>query len=157
MTYPVQRRCQRRRDLAVVRFEASVDEVALEVGAALDTVRRGLGRRGLPVHSPAFVIFRPGPGVFRVAAGYAVDAPIAAEGGVVPDELPECEAAAVVHNGPFDEIYRAYEALHTGITAMGRTSQDLIWEEYHMEPDRPDGPGRIAIVWPLVPEDPSTG
>lgn len=152
MTYPVQRRCQRRRDLAVVRFEASVDDVAVEVGAALDSVRRWLERRGMTVSTPAYVLYRPGPGVFRVSAGYAVDTPIAPGNGVGPDELPECEAASIVHNGPIDEIYRAYEALHGGITAMARATQDLVWEEYHLESEGPEQPGRIAIVWPLAPE-----
>jgi effector-binding domain-containing protein len=122
-----------------------------QIGAAFGAVQAYLVRAGVPVAGPAVGRYRSGPPEFDVAAGFIVPSAIPGDGHVVPDELPECDAAVTTHIGGYDALPAAYAAIQSWMQANGREPADAMWEEYWSGPSTPPTQTRTDIVWPVTP------
>jgi effector-binding domain-containing protein len=75
-----------------------------------------------------------------------VDAPIEPRGRVINSQLPDGQTVSVTHNGPYDRMHEAYEAIH----AQGHDFAGPHWELYgHVRDDAPDATPEIEIVYLL--------
>ena len=153
MTYRVELKDQTRRDVAVVCFRATASDMGRHMGTALGTVYEHLVRAGVKSQGLAVAIYRS-TGVeaqFDVRVGFVVPSAIRGDGHVVPAELPECEAAVVLHVGPYDRLHFAYDAIRSWMAETGYEPTELMWEEYFSPPPTPPAKMRTQVVWPVRP------
>jgi effector-binding domain-containing protein len=149
-----------------VRIQQPMAE--LDLGAAFDRymplIGEQLGELGATaVGAPFGRYHRFGPDVVDVEIGFPVDrAPASlpalascAAGEIGASELPAGLVARTTHLGPYDNLSKAYDALHDWIHAQpGVDDGDGPWESYVDNPMEVSDPGalRTEIVWPLRQE-----
>ncbi|GAA1061895.1 GyrI-like domain-containing protein [Agromyces bracchium] len=155
MTYDVRIVEAPRRDLAVVRSRTTFAEIPAFMATAFERVAAVLGPRGLLGDGPAvgrYAEMDQATGAVTVSAGFVVDAPIAADGDVVPEVLPAVEVATTTHLGPYDRVSEAYDAIAAAMALHGRElDESMMWEEYWSPPGTPDDETRTVVFCPLRP------
>src|SRR5437763_2976874 len=71
--------------------------------------------------------------------------------GVRLDELPGCDVAALLHQGPYTGLEACYQRLGTWVALHATQAEDPIRENY-MTLARPDGDPVTELLWPIVME-----
>ena len=138
------------RDLAVARFEASIDQIGEHLGRAFAAVGAYLARSGVAPTGGAVAHYEMAPGGFKVAAGFTVAQPVKGDDSVAPLRLPETDVLTTTHVGPYEELPQTYAALHARAAELGRSLDDTtMWEEYLTGPDTPREQMRTVVSWPL--------
>lgn len=152
-THSIELKTLGKQHLAAVRFRATIPELPHYMGDALGAVMSALMRSGTQPSGPAVAYYQPrSEGQFDVAAGFLVSAPIVGDGRVVPVELPACDAATTVHDGPYDDLPRTYEAVLAWMARQGHAPAEAMWEEYLTGPEVPPERMRTAVYWPAKPQ-----
>ena len=134
MTASVELQIVHRRQLAAVRREVAVSEVATAWGPAVSKVwdfirsQPGLWTDGHNI----FVYHHPEHETAAIACDFGVEVTRAFEsaGEVYATETPTGEAAVAVHRGPYDTMNEAYEAIDKWMAAHRRESAGHSWEIY---------------------------
>ena len=134
MTAPVELQIVHRRQLAAVRREVAVSEVATAWGPAVSKVWDFIrGQPGLWTDGHnIFVYHHPEHEAAAIACDFGVEVTRAFEsaGEVYATETPTGEAAVAVHRGPYDTMNEAYEAIDRWMTTNQRGSAGYTWEIY---------------------------
>ena len=152
MNYDIEVKKLAKHDIAAVRFRGSIAELPQHMGAAFGDAMGYLVRNGIQPEGPAVAMYTPVTnGVFDVAAGFLVAAPIEGDGHVVPAALPAGEVATTVHVGSYESLTDAYEAVQAWIQREGREAAETMWEEYLSGPEAPPEETRTIVYWPLKP------
>ena len=143
------------RRVAVVCYRARPEEIGPKAGEAFGRVSYHLARAGVPVVGPAVSCYTMGPQEFEVASGFVVGEGAEPGDGVEVDQLPSCEVATTTHVGPYEELPKAYDAIHAAVAAHGRrlAEDGIMWEEYWSPPGTPPEQTRTVVCWPVVPAD----
>ena len=150
MDYDVKIMNEPGRHLAVTRFTAEPEQIAVRMGPAFGTVMSYLDRHGLRPSGPAVGHYDIADDHFEVAAGFVVAAPIEAEDEVEPLTLPAGEVLSTLHVGSYNELPKAYEALQAEATRLGREiDRSVMWEEYLTGPDTPERLQCTLVTWPV--------
>ncbi|MCC6984612.1 MAG: GyrI-like domain-containing protein [Bauldia sp.] len=136
-------------DTAVVRTEVPMAEIGTVMGAAFKDVWDRLREWGVTPTGTAFGRFKMLGDRVAVEAGFAVSAPVAGDERVRPGRLPGGPAAVTVHEGPYEEIGAAYEAVSKWVAAHKRIISGDPWEVYLTPPDA--DPPRTRVVFPIAP------
>ena len=140
------------RPLAAVRRRVRIGEVSTAWKPALDQVWAFLRRHEGPrtdghniflYHHPAR---RDDP--MEVDFGVEVRGPFAAEGNVLPTSTPAGEVAWTLHNGTYERLRDAHDAIHAWSSAHGRGIGSASWEIYG-DPAA-DGSVEIQVVYLLA-------
>jgi effector-binding domain-containing protein len=137
MTYEIHLADLQQRPAAVVAAHVELPEIAEFLGGAFAEVMATLGEQGLRPAGPPFGRYVPTDGGFDVEAGFPVDRPVAAQGRVVPADLPGGTVAYTVHSGAYDEVGAAYEATADWLTDNGLVATGGAWENYLDGPEVP--------------------
>ncbi len=143
----------RPRQLAVAMNQGTAADIAPIVRLAFGTVADHLTRMGRRPEGPAIARYTlRDDGSFDIAAGYAVDGPVEADGVVEPLHLPAAEVATTTFVGTFPDLPLGYDRLRAGVTELGRQLDEAapVWEEYP-DPTTPAEEARVDIFWPLLP------
>lgn len=152
MPYEVELKQVPRRNLAAVKFHATIAELPQQMGTAFGAVIAYLGNIDRKPAGPAVSLYTPtAEDEFDVEAGFVVAAPVMGDGHVVPAELPASEVATTTHVGPYEGLPGAYEAIQAWIRTQGREPGDQMWEEYFSGPEAPPEQIRTGIYWLLKP------
>ena len=90
-------------------------------------------------------------GTTDLEAGFPVVAPLIPEGRVQACELPEGEAAMVVHSGSYETLGDAYAALGAWVRTEHRETAGPPWEIYVTDPGtEPDSSKwQTEVYWPV--------
>ncbi len=149
MDYEVEGRVLPAQRTAVVRArDVGAEEVGPFLGDAFGEVFGLLGRSGVGPAGPPFARYAlVGEGRFDVEAGVAVLEAVEPEGRVEASALPSGPAAATLHEGPYDAVGSAYEAVTAWISAHGGTPTEMGWEHYLNDPTAGEVP-RTEVVIP---------
>jgi DNA-binding transcriptional MerR regulator len=128
---------------AVTRAEVGFEDCGDWLTPALHGLRRAAEAAGLAVTGPDGALypdefFEAGRGEVTAFVPVAGDAESASA-----VELPATTVAVLVHDGPFDDLDRAYGALGTAVAEMGVIGPGPIREHYL---DR----GRTEVCWPVA-------
>ncbi len=103
---------------------------------------------GIAPAGPPFARYTlAGDGRFDVEAGVAVTGRVEPEGRVEASALPAGPAAVTLHEGPYDTVAAAYEAVTAWIEAHGGTPLEMGWEHYLNDPTAGEVP-RTEVVIP---------
>lgn len=141
----------------VLRAERTVtlDTIAQGIGQAFDAVTAQAMAGGARFSGPPFVIYpEECVGTFRLQLCMPVDAGCAAparDSGVELVDVPGAAAACVTHQGPYDRIGGAYEALGAWLSAEGRRPAGPPREIYLNDPGQVE-PARLLteVAWPVA-------
>ena len=125
----------------VARAEVGFDDCGDWLTPALDDLRRSASAAGLAVAGPDGALY---PDAFFEAGRGEVTAfvPVAGDAAAAVD-LPAATAAVLVHDGPFDELDRAYGTLGTAVAEMGLAGPGPIRENYL-------DAARTEVCWPVT-------
>jgi len=137
---------------AVVRETLPMSELPGFFARAFDAAMGEAAAQGRRVVGPPFGIYFGMPtDVVDVAAGFPIDGPIAASGGVTPYRLPGGRVVEFLHVGSYDSMRDSYAAIYAWMGEQGLAPASLMWESYLTEPDpaRPEET-RTLISWPVA-------
>jgi effector-binding domain-containing protein len=103
-----------------------------------------------PVGPPFARYSRRADGLFDVAAGFPVQAPIEGDGDVEAITLPGGPAATTMHVGPYDDMVPGYQAITDWITSQNAAPVGDPWEVYLSDPGAQPDPAQwqTQIVQP---------
>jgi len=132
---------------AVRRGHVSHLGIAEFLGGAFGAVAAALAESGLEPAGPPFAKYDVAPdGGWIVEAGFPVADPVVGNGDVEPSSLPGGTVAQTVHEGPYDGLRAAYEALEAFIAEAGMTSRDAAWESYLDDPMTAEVPHTLVTM-----------
>lgn len=121
---------------AVVQGRAAPDDLADVLGHSFEAVARTAAGQGRMIVGPPFARYRTMDAAgWELEAGFPVDAPVVADGDVVPSTLPTCRAARLVHTGPYDTVGEAWSEATAWLDGHGYAATDAPWESYLDGPD----------------------
>lgn len=142
---------------AVVRQEVPVPEISAFLGGAFGEVMAAISVAGVFPAGPPFARYDfievptgDVPETFVVEAGFPVTAPVAPSGRVEPGVLPGGPAAVTIHEGAYQDVSAAYEAVEAWIGAEGMVPAGAPWESYLDDPAEVPQP-HTEVVWPCGP------
>lgn len=123
------------------------------LGRAYGTVAQYIGESDVDFAGPPFARYRAlddRMSEFEIEAGFPVDRPAAGSGEVIASTLPGGSMATVTYFGPYDQMKKAYEAIHRWIQEQGAKPDGAPWEVYFSDPNEQPDPStwRTDIVQP---------
>jgi effector-binding domain-containing protein len=135
---------------AVVRGRAAPETISDILGRTFEAVARVAADQGRRLTGPPFARYRTmDESGWDLEAGFPVDAPIAADEQVEPATLPACQAARLVHTGPYDTVGEAWGEASAWLAEHGYAATDAPWESYLDEPGVAQP--RTLILMPCAP------
>lgn len=123
------------RDTAVIRTTTTHKELGAKFGEILPAVYRSLQARGVAPDMPPFgyyLSFHPERVEFE--AGFILASPVAADGMVVPSQLPAGRVVSHIHVGPYQELERTHTAIKNYIKEQAWRATGKSWEYYWDDP-----------------------
>jgi DNA-binding transcriptional MerR regulator len=151
---PINHRSVTATPAAAITGLIDTEDIAAWFEGALGELRATLGAQSVPATAPAGGIYAAE--LFTDERGQATvfvpcTAPVRAVGRVESLVVPPAELAVIVHDGPHDDIDRAYGALATHVTQHALAVDGPIREYYlsgrHETPD--ESAWRTEIGWPI--------
>jgi effector-binding domain-containing protein len=134
-----------------IRTRAAVQDLPATMGrcfGAIVTYVMSLGQQ--PV-GPAYAgYFNMDMADLDVEIGFGLASPLPGQGEIAATWLPGGDVASVVHEGPYDGVGPAYEALTAWVQEQGRQPTGAAYEYYLNDPIQSNEPPRTQIVFPLV-------
>jgi effector-binding domain-containing protein len=135
---------------AVVRGRAAPETISDVLGRTFEAVARVAAGQGRRLAGPPFARYRSmDESGWDLEAGFPVDAPVVADGQVEPATLPACQAARLVHTGPYDTVGEAWGEASAWLAEHGYAATDAPWESYLDEPGVAQP--RTLILMPCAP------
>ncbi|HUO10572.1 MAG TPA: GyrI-like domain-containing protein [Phycisphaerae bacterium] len=116
------------RPLAVVRRQATMQQLATVIPQACGTVWNALRARGVQGAGRHVAVYLDD--IMNLEVGVELDAPIAAFGEVVPSMLRAGEVATTTHLGPYQRLGEAHEAIQQWCESRQREPVRPCWEVY---------------------------
>ena len=143
------------------RTTAPRDRMGELFGRYLPEVAHEIADHGRLPAGPAYGRYHSTSGEeFDVEIGIPVDAPPAnlrsldeaERGELAASELPGGEIAVALHEGSYDSLPQAFEAVERWIEAQGRASAGPPWESYVVDMAEVDDPAelRTEVCWPIT-------
>ncbi len=117
------------------------------LGGAFGAVFGALGEAGLEPAGPPFAKYDVAPdGGWIIEAGYPVADPITGNGDVEPSSLPGGTVGQTVHEGSYDGLRAAYEAVEAFVGEAGMSIGEAAWESYLDDPMTVEVPRTLVIM-----------
>lgn len=134
--------------VAVVRGQVGPQDIASFLASAFTVVAGAVHAQGKQVTGPPFGRYEQNSsGEWDITAGFPVDAPVSAHGGVEPAELPEGPAAYTVFQGPYAAMGTAYDRLLAAVVENGDRVAGVPWERYLDEPEAPEPRTEVFVPY----------
>jgi effector-binding domain-containing protein len=142
MEYEIRLEQQNNQPLAVVRRQArrlELPKVVPEGCGAVWNVIRSQEVAGAGRHVALYF-----DDVINLEVGVELPAPFAGHGKVVGSSLPTGEVAATTYYGPYQQLYKAHDAIRDWCKGNRRTMSGPCWEIYgHWEEEWNSDPSKI--------------
>ena len=137
-----------------IRDKVARKAIAKTVRRHIPQIQAYLDKEGLAAAGPPFARLHNYGEVERVnvdlEVGLPLDREVQVEGEtqVMSARLPGCQAAVIRHNGPYDEIGAAYEALQEWVQDSDYEAGGAPWESYRNDVESDHW--EVEVVWPLI-------
>jgi effector-binding domain-containing protein len=147
MTYDVEVRALAPCDTAVIRTVCRLQDVGSVLPGIFQEVWHYLEAAEVPA-GLAFGRFTVAGGEIVVEAGFSTAEPVPGSARIQPGSLPGGEAAVCLHEGPYEQVEAAYNAVNDWLEREGREAAGEPWEVYLSPPE--ETPPRTEVVFPLA-------
>ena len=149
MPYEIERTTIEPEQTAAISVTCPWAEISQQMGPIFGEVMAYLGPIGaIAGDAKAFGRYTPAGDQVVIEAGFTVHAPIAGHGRVQPGTLPGGEAIVTIHEGSYETLSQAYEAMQAWLAERQLAGAESMWEYYLTPPDVQ--PPRTMLVWPLA-------
>jgi AraC family transcriptional regulator len=151
--YVIEVRDLEARPTAAVRAEIAPEDLGPVLSEVLPEVWEHLARYGARPAGPPFTrYYEYEDDRIDLEAGFPVAGAVPPLGRIELGELPAGEAAIVWHEGPYEGLTAAHEAVLAWIDEHGREPAGAPWEVYWTDPGEVPDPSawRTEVVWPLA-------
>lgn len=138
---------------AVIPLKIPRDAMREVMGPAIGELLAAVAGQGRTPTGPLFAHHhRIDPETFDFSVGVPVSAPIAADGRVVPGELPGGTVARTIHRGSYEGLGPAWGEFDAWLRAEGLNPAPDFWECYLVGPDVSPDPAdwRTELNRPLL-------
>ena len=142
LVYDVQGRTLAHSYTAVCRGEMPAPALPAWLAGAFHAVTDYLDRTHAERAGPPFARFTFLDRVVAVEAGFPVREEIAGAGPVEPSALPDGPAAVTTHAGRYEDLDRAYVAIHDWLESHHHAAAGPHWEVYYTDPNVEPDPTR---------------
>lgn len=152
MAYTIKTAKLKPQSVVAIRVTTEPGRIVEAFGEVLPQVRAHVERRGGSLDGPPFArFFDYSADEADLEAGFPVARPVAGEGRVVAGELPGGRAAVTTHEGPYEGLQDAHDAIGEWVLARSRDQAGPVWESYEVGPAEEQDPAlwRTRVVWPL--------
>ncbi len=136
---------------AIIRGYVTEAAIPQFMATAFADVQRALKEQGVKPAGRPLAHCTPSGEEFTIEAGFPTSAPVKPSGRVWPIELPGGPAARTLHQGAYDAIRAAYDALDQWATEHDYVHTARAWESYLDTPDVPHP--RTLVTLPCRPRD----
>jgi effector-binding domain-containing protein len=135
-----------------IRTRAAVQDLPAAMGRCFGAIVNYVMSLGQQPVGPAYAAyFNMDMADLDVEIGFGLASPLPGQGEIAATWLPGGDVASTVHEGPYDGVGPAYEALTAWVQAQGRQPSGLAYEYYLNDPSQAGEPPRTRIVFPLRP------
>lgn len=142
MEYAVRVEQHGSRPLAVVRRRALPHELSRVVPDACGVVWNVIRSQQVPGAGRHVAVYLDGQ--INLEVGVELDGPFAGHGEVVGSALPAGLVATATHFGPYGQLHKAHEAIHSWCQANGYSLAGPSWEVYgHWQDEWNNDPAKI--------------
>ncbi|MGE0489174.1 MAG: GyrI-like domain-containing protein [Vulcanimicrobiota bacterium] len=142
-----------RQPVVSIRCQTTMAQLSASFGEILPRVFQELQARGAaPAGAPFGRYHAFSPDSIDLEAGLPVTEAPTVDPPLQASELPACEAAVLVHLGPYDNLKATYDALEAWFKEHGRSQGGAPWEVYLTDPgSEPDSSRwKTEVIWPLA-------
>ena len=135
----------------VMRTIVAVEKLPDFFGKAYGGIMKYLGKLGeAPAGMPFGAYFNMDMSALEVAAGFPVSKPIEGKGDILAETIPGGKFLSTVHEGPYDSVEPAYNAMSEYAKANGLEPTGVAYEYYLNDPsESPDVIPLTEIRYPL--------
>lgn len=120
---------------ATVHLTVKAVDLPKHMDPAIQEVLQALAAQGLAPSGPMFTYHHRAPSdTFDFEVGFPIDGEFAASGRVKAGELPAARVARAVHQGPYEELPGAWQALGAWLKEQGLHATDRFFERYLNDP-----------------------
>lgn len=137
----------------VLRERVPMTELTSFFERAFHSTMAAIQREGKQPAGPPFGMYHGMPtDHVDIEAGFPVDVPGTAAGGVVPSTLPAGRVVRTMHVGPYDTMRVTYDEVRAFMAEQGLTPGEEMWECYLSDPEREPDPStwRTEICWAIA-------
>jgi len=131
MTYHIENRTLTAQTTAVIRSSMPAAQLAAWLAGAYQELSRYLAEQGIRVGGPPFARYAPHDGVVDVEAGFPVAVPVPGRGRITASRLPGGRAAVTVHDGRYQDLAIAYQAVTGWLKERGLEAAGPHWDVYY--------------------------
>lgn len=135
-----------------IRLETSRSRLADTIAGILRETQAYAAELGIiPAGRPFTRYYRLNPTEADIEAGLPLFEPMPGRGRIISSELPGGRLAHTCHNGLYDGLFKAYQALEMWMADHGYESAGAPWEIYWTDPGEELDPSlwRTEVVWPV--------
>jgi len=134
-----------------VRTRTPIERLAQVVGQAYGEVWQYASQMGLqPSGAPYVAYYNMDMKDLDIEIGFPYERELPGKGNVAAGEIPGGKAATCLHVGPYPELGKAYEALHSWMAANGHAPTGVAYEIYLSDPQTtPPAELQTQLVFPL--------
>ena len=131
MTYHIENRTLTTQSTAVVRSLVPATDLRAWLVGVYQEIDRYLTDRGVRVCGPPFARHTCHGGIVDVEAGFPVPGPVPGKGRIIASRLPGGSAAATVHQGRYQDLGLAYQAVTGWLNGRGLVATGPPWDVYY--------------------------
>ena len=127
-------------------------QMPVMLGELLQGAMAHLGSQGGKPAGPPFTRYLDSrDGSLTIQVGVPYSGEVGSSGDFETGVLPGGEVAVVVHQGPFDQLPKAYQAVAAWLEERGRSAEGSPWEFYWTDPEAESDPSKwkTEIFFPL--------
>ncbi|WP_127507743.1 GyrI-like domain-containing protein [Actinoplanes solisilvae] len=134
MTYDIESRTLAAQDTAVIRGSMPAAQLPAWIAGVYEEVYRYLTNLGIRTSGPPFARYTFDGGLLQVEAGFPVLQPVAGRGRVVASRLPGGPAAVTTHEGRYEDLALACQAVADWLKERDLEAAGPHWEVYYTNP-----------------------
>lgn len=129
-------------------------EIGEKMGATFESVGSALAASGAIPAGPPIAVYLDveDESAWRVAVGFPVEPPLPELMGLEHMDLPGGSSIVGTHEGPYDGLAAAWEAVTEYMKEGGLEAAAPPWESYVASPPAVDDPNKwvTEIIWPVT-------
>jgi effector-binding domain-containing protein len=152
MEYTIELKKLEPQPMVSIRTSCRVAEIGPALAEILPEVFHYLDKRKVRPSGPPFTRYHSYDGsICEIEAGMPVPEPQPGEGRVAAGELPGGTVASCIHEGPYEELPAAHDAIDAWMKKNGKKSRGPQWESYITDPGKEPDPHKrqTELLWPV--------